>query len=101
MIDRLVAFALHKRLVVAMICIFAAIYGYYSWTQLAIEAYPDIADVSAQVITQAPGLAAEEVEQQVTIPLERELNVTPGLLTMRSRCTFVLTSITLIVRDGI
>src|ERR1700720_2604302 len=101
MIDRLVAFALHKRLVVAMVCVFAAIYGYYSWTQLAIEAYPDIADVSAQVITQAPGLAAEEVEQQVTIPLERELNGTPELFTMRPRSTFGLSSITLIFRDGI
>src|SRR5258705_9282825 len=101
MIDRLVGYALRKRLVVAMICIFISIFGYYSWTQLAIEAYPDIADVNAQVITQAPGLAAEEVEQQVTIPLERELNGTPGLLTMRSRSTFGLSSITLIFRDGI
>src|SRR5258705_1547211 len=101
MIDRLVAFALHKRPVVAMICIFAAIYGYYSWTQLALEAYPDIADVTAQVITQAPGLAAEEVEQQVTIPLERELNGTPGLLLMRSRSTFGLSLITLVFRDGV
>jgi heavy metal efflux system protein len=101
MIDWLVGYALRKHLVVAMICIFVAIFGYYSWTQLAIEAYPDIADVSAQVITQAPGLAAEEVEQQVTIPLERELNGTPGLLTMRSRSTFGLSSITLIFRAGI
>ena len=84
MIDRLDRIALQKRLVVAMICVFAAIYGYYCWTGLAVEAYPDIADVSAQVITQAPGLAAEEVEQQITIPLERELNGTPGMLFMRS-----------------
>src|SRR4051794_5951048 len=101
MIDRLVGYALSKRLVVAMICIFISIFGYYSWTQLSIEAYPDITDVSAQVVTQAPGLAAEEVEQQVTIPLERELNGTPGLLTMRSRSTFGLSLITLIFRDGI
>src|SRR5262249_11782585 len=101
MIDRLVSFALRKRLVVAIICIFTCVFVYYSWTQLAIEAYPDIADVTAQVITQAPGLAAEEVEQQVTIPLERELNGTPGLLTMRSRSTFGLSSITLIFREGI
>src|ERR1041385_5355672 len=83
-----------------MICILISIFGYYSWTQLAIEAYPDIADVSSQVVTQAPGLAAEEVEQQVTIPLERELNGTPGLLTMRSRSTFGLSLITLVFRDG-
>ena len=83
MIDWLVNLALRKRLVVAMICVFATIYGYYSWTQLAIEAFPDIADTTSQVITQAPGLAAEEVEQRITIPLERELTGTPGLLLMR------------------
>jgi cobalt-zinc-cadmium resistance protein CzcA len=78
MIDWLVGYALRKRLVVAMICIFISIYGYYSWTQLSVEAYPDIADTSSQVITQAPGMAAEEVERRITIPLERELNGTPA-----------------------
>ena len=101
MIDWLVDFALRKRLVVAMICIFTAVYGYYSWTQLAVEAYPDVADTEAQVVTLAPGLAAEEVEQQVTIPLERELNGTPGMTMMRSRSTFGLSLITIQFRDGI
>ena len=82
------------------IAIFIAMYGYYSWTQLALEAYPDIADVTSQVITQAPGLAAEEVEQQITIPLERELNGTPGLVVIRSKSTFGLSLITLVFRDG-
>jgi cobalt-zinc-cadmium resistance protein CzcA len=100
MINSLVAFALRKRLVVAMVSLFIAFYGYYSWTQLAIEAYPDIADVTSQVITQAPGLAAEEVERQITIPLERELNGTPGLVVMRSKSTFGLSLITLVFRDG-
>jgi cobalt-zinc-cadmium resistance protein CzcA len=99
-IDRLVELALRKRLVVAMICVFAAIYGYYSWTELAIEAYPDVADTASQVVTQAPGLAAEEVEQQVTIPLERELVGTPRLAMMRSRSTFGLSLISLVFRDG-
>ena len=100
MIEWLVGGALRKRAVVALVYVFVAAYGYYSWTQLAVEAYPDIADVSSQVVTQAPGLAAEEVEQQVTIPLERELNGTPGLAVMRSRSTFGLSLITLIFRDG-
>ena len=82
------------------IAIFIATFGYYSWTQLALEAYPDIADVTSQVITQAPGLAAEEVEQQITIPLERELNGTPGLVVIRSKSTFGLSLITLVFRDG-
>jgi cobalt-zinc-cadmium resistance protein CzcA len=101
MIDWFVGFALRKRLVVAMICVFVSIYGYYSWTQLAIEAYPDIADTSSQVVTQAPGMAAEEVEQRITIPLERELNGAPGLLFMRSKSTFGLSLITMVFRDGI
>src|SRR5215468_4656153 len=101
MIDRFVGYALHKRLVAAMICVFVSIYGYYSWTQLAVEAYPDIADTSSQVVTQAPGMAAEEVEQRITIPLERELNGTPGLLFMRSKSTFGLSLITIVFRDGI
>jgi heavy metal efflux system protein len=84
-----------------MICAFASIYGIYSFTQLAIDAYPDIADTSSQVVTQAPGLAAEEVEQQITIPLERELNGTPGLLLMRSKSTFGLSLITMVFREGI
>jgi heavy metal efflux system protein len=100
MIDWLVGFALRKRLVMLAAAVFLAIYGYYSWTQLALEAYPDIADVTSQVITQAPGLAAEEVEQQITTPLERELNGTPGLVVIRSKSTFGLSLITLVFRDG-
>src|SRR5215469_5660972 len=101
MIDWLVDFALRKRLVMALITLFLSLYGIYSWTQLAVDAYPDIADTSSQVITQAPGLAAEEVEQRITIPLERELNGTPGLLFTRSKRTFGLSLITLVFRDGI
>src|SRR6516164_6597933 len=101
MIDHLVGLAIRKRLVVAMICALASIYGVYAWTQLAIEAYPDIADTSTQVTTTALGYAAEEVEQKITIPLERELNGTPGLLFMRSKSTFGLSLITLVFRDGI
>src|SRR3954468_16203278 len=101
MIEWLVGGALRKRAVVALVCVFVAGYGYYSWAQLAVEACPDIADVSSQVVTQAPGLAAEEIEQQVTIPLERELNGTPGMLVMRSKSTFGLSLITLVFRDGV
>lgn len=101
MIDRLVELALDRRLLVWVVAIAVAIFGYYSWTQLALEAYPDIADVTSQVITQAPGLAAEEVEQQITVPLERELNGTPGLIMMRSKSTFGLSLITLVFRDGV
>jgi cobalt-zinc-cadmium resistance protein CzcA len=83
-----------------MIALLAAGYGYYSWTQLKIEAYPDIGDVTVKVTTQAPGLAAEEIEQQITTPLERLLMTTPGLVAMHSSSTFGLSLITMIFRDG-
>lgn len=101
MINRIVERALNRRLLVWVLAIAVAVYGYYSWTQLAVEAYPDISDVTSQVVTQAPGLAAEEVERQITIPLERELNGTPGLFVMRSKSVFGLSLITLVFRDGV
>src|SRR5258708_15811059 len=100
MIDQFVALCFTKRLVVRLIAIFACIFGIYAWTQLAIDAYPLLSPVSAQVTTQVPGLAAEEVEQQITIPLERALNGTPGLASMRSISTFALSQINLLFRDG-
>jgi heavy metal efflux system protein len=79
MIDRFVALCLNRRQLVWLIVIVIGVFGYLSWNALQIEAYPDIADVTSQVITQYPAHAAEEVEEQVTIPLERELNGIPGL----------------------
>jgi len=100
MIERFLAFCLdHRRAFIFAAIVFAA-YGAYSWTQLAIEAYPELSPVSVQVTTQLPGLAAEDIEQQVTIPLERGLGATPGLVSMRSSSTLGLSLITLVFRDG-
>ena len=80
MIDWLVDFAFRKRLVAAMICILAAIYGYYSLDPACrSRPTPTSPTPPRRSSPRRPGLAAEEVEQQVTIPLERELNGTPGL----------------------
>jgi len=91
--------AIRKRWIMAGIFVILSIMGIYSWQQLSIEAYPDIADVTVQVITQVPGLAAEEIEQQITIPLERELNGLPGLHVMRSKNAFGLSNIILVFED--
>ncbi len=101
MIERLVSFCLRRRLLIVAFFGTVAAYGFYSWKQLPIEAYPDISDTQAQVITQYPGHAAEEMEQQITIPLERELRGVPGLHVMRSSSTFGLSLITLVFRDGV
>jgi len=100
MIDKFVGFCLHQRLAVIILALLLSAFGVYAWETLSVEAYPELGDVSAQVTTQVPGLAAEEVEQLITVPLEREINGTPGLLLMRSSSTFGLSLITVLFRDG-
>jgi heavy metal efflux system protein len=100
MIENLVTHCFHRRGIIVLVFLLIAIYGFYSWKQLPLEAYPDIAPVTSQVITQVNGLAAEEVEQQITIPLERRLISTPGLSVMRSQSTFGLSLITVVFQDG-
>lgn len=100
-IDRFIRFCLAKRWIIIAVFALASAFGFYAWNNLEIDAYPDIADVTTMVITQYPGHAAETVEEQITIPLERELNGMPGLLVMRSKSTFGLSIITLVFADGI
>lgn len=96
----LVLTAIQKRWLMLALFILLGVFGYYSWTKLAVEAYPDIADVTSQVVTQVTGLAAEEVEQQITIPVERALNGMPGMHVMRSKSTFGLSVVTVVFEDG-
>ncbi|MEI6680430.1 MAG: CusA/CzcA family heavy metal efflux RND transporter [Mariniphaga sp.] len=95
----IILLAIRKRWMMVALFFMICLLGFYSWRQLSIEAYPDIADVTVQVITQVPGLAAEEIEQQITIPLERELNGLPGMHMMRSKNAFGLSIIILIFED--
>jgi cobalt-zinc-cadmium resistance protein CzcA len=100
MIDQLVGFCLHRRVAMIVLAALLLAFGVYAWETLSVEAYPELGDVAAQVTTQMPGLAAEEVEQLITVPLERQINGTPGLLLMRSSSTFGLSLITVLFRDG-
>lgn len=100
MIERFVTLCFHRRGLVGAVFLLVALYGLWCWKQLPLEAYPDIADTTSQVVTQVNGLAAEEVEQQITIPLEREIMGTPGMQVMRSKSTFGLSLITVVFRDG-
>ena len=100
MINTIFRFCFEKRMLFIVVTILVVCFGYYSWTQLAIEAYPELSDVTAQVTTQVPGLAAEEIEQEITTPLERGLADTQGLVSMRSSSTFGLSLITMVFKDG-
>lgn len=100
MIRNLLIFSLRNRwlVVAASLAVMAA--GYFCFTQLKIEAYPDIADTNVIVVAQYEGRAAEEVEQQVTVPIERALQNTPNVLDRRSRTIFGLSVVQLTFQDG-
>ena len=99
MIRRLVDFSLNNRLLVVALAILLFAWGVISFKNLPIEAYPDVANNYVQVITQWPGRAAEEVEQQVTIPIEIVMNGLPHLEHLRSTSLFGLSSVMLIFDD--
>ena len=100
MIRALVDFALNNRFVVLALAILALAWGAVSFHNLPVEAYPDIADNYATIITQWPGRAAEEVEQQVTIPIEIQMNGIPHLTHLRSESIFGLSFVLMIFDDA-
>src|SRR5581483_10142089 len=99
MISKLTAAVLHHRAVVIALLGAFIIAGINAFRELPIEAYPDVTNVSVQIITLFPGHAAEEVERLVTIPLENVLNGIPKRVSMRSISLFGLSQITLVFED--
>jgi len=99
MIRYLVDFALRNKVMVLSIGILLLIWGVISFHKLPVEAYPDVADKYVWVITQWPGRAAEEVEQQVTIPIETQMNGLPHLTHLRSISLSGLSFVTILFDD--
>src|SRR5246500_4114768 len=99
MISALVEFALNNRFMVLALTLLLLVWGAVSFHNLPVEAYPDVANNYVNVITQWPGRAAEEVEQQVTIPIEIQMNGLPGLVALRSQSLFGLSSVMMIFDD--
>jgi cobalt-zinc-cadmium resistance protein CzcA len=101
MIRKIIDFALNNPLLVLGGALVLFVWGIVSFHNLPIEAYPDVADTYVQIITQWPGHAAEELEQQITIPLEVQLNGVPHLTHLRSVSLAGLSVITMIYDDEI
>ncbi|HKM48354.1 MAG TPA: CusA/CzcA family heavy metal efflux RND transporter [Terriglobales bacterium] len=100
MIRRVVDFALDNRLLVLGFALLLFAGGIVSFQRLPIEAYPDVADNYVEIITQWPGISAEQIEQQVTIPLEVAMNGIPQTVHLRSFSLFGLSDLKLIFEDG-
>jgi len=100
MIRRVVDFALGNRWLVLGFALLLFAGGIVAFRHLPIEAYPDVADNYVEVITQWPGISAEQIEQQVTIPLEIVMNGIPHVVHLRSFSLFGLSDLKLIFDDG-
>ena len=99
MIRKLVDFALNNRLVVVAATLMMLGWGAVAFHQLPVEAYPDVADNYVEVITQWPGISAEQIEQQVTTPLEIVMNGIPGVTHLRTFSLFGLSDLKLVFDD--
>ena len=99
MIKRLVDFALNNRFIVLIVAVLLFAWGAVSFHNLPVEAYPDVANNYVNVITQWPGRSAEDVEQQVTIPLENGMAGIPHMTHLRSTTLAGLSSVTMIFDD--
>src|ERR1700682_2014553 len=99
MIRALVDFALNNRFLMLLAAVLLLTWGAISFHNLPVEAYPDVANNYVQIITQWQGRAAEEVEQQVSIPIEIVMNGIPHLTNLRSVSLSGLSSVTLIFDD--
>jgi heavy metal efflux system protein len=99
MIRKLVDFALNNRFIVIAATIMLFVWGGISFHQLPVEAYPDVADNYVEIVTQWPGISAEQMEQQITIPLEIVMNGIPHVTHLRSFSLFGLSDIKLIFDD--
>jgi cobalt-zinc-cadmium resistance protein CzcA len=99
MIRRAVDFALNNRLMVLAIALVLFVWGAISFHQLPVEAYPDVANNYVDIITQWPGISAEQIEQQVTIPLEIGMNGIPGIVHLRSFSLFGLSYLDIVFDD--
>jgi cobalt-zinc-cadmium resistance protein CzcA len=100
MIRKLVHFALKQRVLTILLALVIVVGGVVAYLTIKIEAYPDIADTEVDVITKYPGRAASEVEQQITVPIERALNSVPRVVNRRSRTIFGLSIVKLTFEEG-
>ncbi len=100
MIRKIIKFSSENSLVIIFITLFMSMYGIYCFTTLPVDAVPDTTNIQVQVITIAPGLVPEEVERQITLPMELLLNGIPGISQVRSTSRFALSHITVIFEEG-
>ncbi|MBN8880587.1 CusA/CzcA family heavy metal efflux RND transporter [Chitinophaga sp. 212800010-3] len=101
MLNKIIHFSIKNKLVIGLFTLALICWGTYSVTKLPIDATPDITDNQVMVITVSPTLAAQEVEQLVTFPVEQTMVSIPGIKDMRSFSRFGLSIVTIVFNEGV
>ncbi len=100
MLEKLIGWSLKNQGAVVFLSVLVGVVGFFSFRSLTIEAFPDPSDTQVSIITLFPGQPAEEVERQLSLPLERALNGTPHMTRLRSLSLFGLSNVTMTFEDG-
>ncbi len=100
MIEKLIAFALNQRIFALVIALALAVGGVVSYSKLTIDAFPDVSTTQVKIIIKAPGMTPKEVEQQITIPIELEMQGIPHQKIVRSISKYALADITIDFEEG-
>jgi len=101
MLNKIIHFSIKNKLIIGVITLALIVWGLWSATKLPVDALPDVTNNQVQVITQAPTLAAQEVEQFITYPVERSLSNIQGIEEMRSFSRFGLSVITVVFKENV
>lgn len=101
MLDKIIHFSIKNKLIIGLFTLALIGWGSYSLTKLPIDAVPDITDNQVMVITVSPTLAAQEVEQLVTFPVEQTMVSIPGIKDMRSFSRFGLSIVTIVFKESV
>ncbi len=101
MLDNIIHFSIKNKLVIGLFTIALIAWGGYSMVQLPIDAVPDITNNQAQIITTSPSLAAQEIEQLVTFPIEQTMATIPDIVEIRSLSRFGLSIVTIVFKDDV
>ena len=99
MINKIIHFSVHNKLITGVLLGIFMLWGIYSFTQLSIDALPDVTNNQVQVVTNSPNLATQEVEQFITYPLETEFKSLQGLVELRSTSRSGLSVITIVFKE--
>src|SRR5216110_210633 len=101
MLDRLIEASVRYRFLVLIVALLFVVFGLNAMTRLPVDAFPDITNVQVQVVTEAPGMAPEEVENLATVPVESVMNGIPRVERVRSMSMYGLSQVTIVFDDDV